>query len=147
MERKDNVWVVIIIEKICESDYQSIYRITDGVLLVVNKFEYMSFPNDKHPYIYRKGNKRIWKRYAEGCQTNLVELAIDYQDEYRNWFVPKGTVLYNCHPVQIVPKSQWDYQLKTTGTAFSGGRSEMLKLLSIIEDAISERGEQNGNEM
>ncbi len=136
-----------MIEKVCESDYQSIYRITDGVLLVVNKFEYMSFPDDKYPYIYRSDNKRIWKRYVEGCQTSLVELTIDYQDKYRNWSIPKGTVLYNYRPVQIVPKSQWDYQLKTTGTAFSGNRSEMFILLSRIEDIISERGEQNENEI
>lgn len=136
-----------MVEKICESDYQSMYRITDGVLLVINKFEYMSFPDDQYPCVHRSNNKRIWKRYTRGCQTDLVELTVDYQNKYRNWSIPKGTVLYDGHPVQIVPKSQWDYQIKTTGAAFSGNRSEMFMLLSRIEDIISERGEQNGNEM
>lgn len=136
-----------MVEKICESDYQNIYRITDGVLLIINKFKYMSFPNDEYPHIYKRDNKRIWKQYTKGCQPELRELTIDYTSKYNGWFLPKGSVIYGSRPVQIVPKLQWDYQIKMTGTAFNGNHIEMLKLLSVIDNIISESGEQYGNEM
>lgn len=136
-----------MIEKLCESDYQNVYRIKDGVLLIINKFEYMSFPNDAYPHIYKSDNKRMWKQYAKGCQPELRELTIDYTSKYNGWFLPKGSIIYGSRPVQIVPESKWDYQIKTTGTSLSGNRFEMIELLSMIDEVISESGGKYGNEM
>ena len=70
------------VEILCKSDYQNVYRIMDGVLLVVDKFEYISFENDQYPSVYRRDNKRIWKKYTQGCESGLVELVVKYKKEY-----------------------------------------------------------------
>ena len=44
-------------EILCESDYQNVYRIMDGVILVVNKFECISFENDQYPSVIEELNK------------------------------------------------------------------------------------------
>ena len=132
-------------EKLCESDYQNVYRIKDGVLLIINKFEYMSFPNDAYPHVYSR--KRILKQYAKGCQSELKKLTVDFTHPYEGWVLPKDSVVYGSRPVQIVPESKWDYQVKTTGTSLSGNRFEMIELLSMIDKVISESGGKYGNEM
>lgn len=124
-------------EILCESDYQNVYRIMDGVLLVVDKFEGISFENDQYPSVYRKDNKRIWKKYAHGCESGLVELVVKYKNKYSEWELPKGTVLYNNRPVKIVPKVKWKYKIKTTGSMFSGGFTQincaLEEIISLIE--------------
>ncbi len=125
-------------EILCQSDYQDLYRIKDGVLLVVNKFKYMSFENDKYPNVYRKDNKRIYKKYRKGCQDSLVELTVPYIDQYREWTLPKGAVLYGMRPIELIDKDKWEYQIKTTGELFSGNQSKVIDLLHLIEKIVKE---------
>lgn len=126
-------------EVLCQSDYQDIYRIKDGVLLVINKFKYMSFENDEHPNVYAVNDrKRIYKKYKKGCQDALVELTISYTNKYRDWTIPEGTVLYHKHPVELVNKSEWEYQIKTTADLFGGNQSQIIELLQLIEKVIKE---------
>ena len=127
-------------EIICESDYQDIYRIKDGVLLVINKFDYMSFPFDEYPIVRlqcaQKGIKANYKRHAKGCQSGLDELTVEYTNKYRNWSLPKGTVIYHNRPVKLIPKEQWQYQIKTTGDMLSGNSSELINILEEIKHFV-----------
>ena len=130
-------------EILCKSDYQNVYRIMDGVLLVVDKFEYISFENDQYPSVYRRDNKRIWKKYTHGCESGLVELVVKYKKEYMGWEIPKGTVLYNGRPVRIVPRDKWKYKIKTTGSMCSGSFAQMdcvlEEIISLIEELNKEQ--------
>lgn len=111
---------------LAETEYQDLYRVTDGVLLVVNKFVRTDYPYSIH-YNVR------WGKYNKGCQDCLKVLKEDYYDKYRDVTIPKGTVLYNNYPVIVTHnKSSWQYQIKTTGDLFSGNADDMIDLLTDI---------------
>lgn len=123
-------------EVLCKSDYQDIYRVTDGVLLVINKFKYISFDDDPHPNVC-SDRKRIWKKYHMGCQDCLKELVVDYKSKYHNWSLSKGAVLYYDRPVIHADKKDWVYQIKTTGDSFSGDRDVLLDYICEIKQIIA----------
>lgn len=107
------------------------YRVTDGVLLVVNKFVPIEYKNEKYFTVHRRGTKQ--GKYNKGCQDCLKILKKDYYDEYRSITVPKGTVTYIDRPV--VPtdnQSDCKYEVKTTGSALSGDFDMIEMLLSSI---------------
>lgn len=109
------------------------YRVTDGVLLVVNKFVPMEIEGEKYPSVYwdDRNNSRI---YNKGCQKELKKLIKDYEHKYEpKWKLPKGTVLYNGRPiVSTTNEEDFRYEIKTTGSSFSGDSSEMKKILNDI---------------
>lgn len=116
---------------VCECDYQDIYRITDGVLLVVNKFEYTGKPYS----IYTRDMKT--GKYHKDCQKHLIIVKKDFYHKYDNITYKKGTVMYCNRVVQKTDdKSKWEYQIKTTGEAFSGSPSDMILMLSEIMGVI-----------
>ena len=80
------VWIV------AQTNYQDIYRITDGVLFIVNKFVPIDYSNltDERIHIYRKEAK--YKSYNKNCQNWLKVLKEDYKYEYCPIIAPKGTV-------------------------------------------------------
>ena len=118
-------------EILAKTEYQDLYRVTDGVLLVVNKFVPIEYENEKYFTVHRRGVKQ--RKYNKGCQDWLKVLKEDYYDEYRNITVPKGTVTYIDRPV--IPtdnQSDWKYEVKTTGSALSGDFDMIEMLLSSI---------------
>lgn len=118
-------------ETIAKTEYQDVYRVTDGVLLVVNKFVKM-FPNS-YGLIYDKGQGRR-KKYHTNTK-DLYILQKDYEDEYGQFpdKILKGTVTYYSRPVVATDnQSDWTYQLKTTGICFSGNVYEFDSILSSI---------------
>lgn len=120
-------------EVIVQTDYQDIYRITDGVLLVVNKFISIDYSDKTKEYIriYRK--KAKYKSYNKNCQNYLKVLKEDYEYKYCPVVVPKGIVTYIDVPViSTKDKDKWEYELKTTGTAFSGNYDTMLEMLDNV---------------
>lgn len=52
---------------LAKTEYQDMYRITDGVLLVVNKFVYAKYP---HGNVSILRDAKI-KCYHTGCQSDL----------------------------------------------------------------------------
>ena len=119
------------LEILAKTEYQDLYRVTDGVLLVVNKFIPIEYENEKYFTVYREKVKQ--GKYNKGCQDWLKVLKEDYYDEYRSITVPKGTVTYIDRPV--VPtdnQSDWKYEVKTTGSALSGDFDMIEMLLSSI---------------
>ena len=128
-------------EVLAQTEYQDLYRVTDGVLLVVNKFVTIEYENAKHFTVSRSKAKQ--GKYNKGCQDWLKILKADYYDEYSKITVPKGTVTYIDRPV--IPtdnQSDWTYEVKTTGSALSGNYSRIKNLLSDILNTIKEYKEK-----
>ena len=128
---------------LAETDYQNLYRITDGVLLVVNKFRYIDYSSLTNKYYHIYIYKKKTGKYHKGCQDCLKVLKEPYYDDYVNITIPKGTVLYGSEPIEIeTDKSKWKYQIKTTGEMFSGNVDKIKTLLNeIMEKLISNSGE------
>lgn len=119
------------LEILAKTEYQDLYRVTDGVLLVVNKFVPIEYENEKYFTVYRDKVKQ--GKYNKGCQDCLKVLKEDYCDEYSGIMVSKGTVTYIDRPV--IPtdnQSDWTYEVKTTGSALSGDLDMIEMLLSSI---------------
>lgn len=53
-------------EVLAKTEYQDLYRVTDGVLLVVNKFVPIEYENEKYFTVYRGKVKQ--SKYNKGCQ-------------------------------------------------------------------------------
>ena len=123
---------MIIIQILAETEYQDLYRVTDGVLLVVNKFkpiDYSKVTNKTVGALYRAKTGK----YNKGCQDCLKVLKSDYVDTYSDVTVPKGTVLYHNRPVEVTTDElEYQYQIKTTDDLFSGDADEMENMLSDI---------------
>lgn len=81
-------------EIVAQTDYQDVYRITDGVLLVVNKFISIDYSDKTKEYIRVYMSKAKYKSYNKNCQTWLKVLKEDYVYEYCPVIIPKGTVTY-----------------------------------------------------
>ena len=118
-------------EVLAKTEYQDLYRVTDGVLLVVNKFVPIKFKNGEYLTVDRRKTKH--GKYKKGCQDFLRVLKEDYYDEYLEITVPKGTVTYKNRPV-IATDNQpdWTYEVKTTSCALSGDFDVIEILLSSI---------------
>lgn len=116
---------------LAKTEYQDLYRVTDGVLLVVNKFVPIEYENEKYFTVCKEKVKQ--GKYNKGCQDWLKVLKEDYYDEYSGITVPKGTVTYRSRPV-ITTDNQPDYtyEIKTTGNALSGDFDVIEMLLSSI---------------
>lgn len=122
-------------EVLANTEYQDVYRIVDGVLLIVNKFKRIIYDEDK--YFRVSFSKAKFKSYDKGCQKWLKVLKEDYHDEYSNISVPKGTVLYHGYPVEPTTKPEnYIYKIKTTGDAFSGDYSEVMDMIKIIREVM-----------
>ena len=123
---------MITIQILAETEYQDLYRVTDGVLLVVNKFkriDYSKVTDKPVGSLYRAKTGK----YNKGCQDCLKVLKSDYHDTYADVIVPKGTVLYHGTPIEVTDdESEFQYQIKTTGDLFSGDVDEMENMLSDI---------------
>ncbi len=117
-----------IVQVLAETEYQNLYRITDGVLLVVNKFKPIYYGKDKWISLF---DPKV-KSYNKGCQKQLKILKEDYYSKYEDVTVFQETVLYYERPVELADKYEWNYQVKTTGEALSGDYHEITELLKSI---------------
>lgn len=124
-------------EILANTEYQDVYRILDGVLLIVNKFKRIIYDEDK--YFRVSFSEAKFKSYNKGCQKWLKVLKEDYHDEYSNISVPKGKVLYQDYPVELTIKPEnYIYEIKTTGNAFGGDYNEVMDMIKNIR-AIMDR--------
>ena len=132
-------------EIVAQTDYQDIYRIADGVLFIVNKFVSIDYSNETEKYIYVYGREAKYKSYNKNCQNWLKVLKEDYECKYCPIVIPKGTVTYMDIPVICTDdKDKWEYELKTTGTAFSGTYDTMLEMVdNVINCMVKSRVKNN----
>ena len=118
---------------VAQTDYQDIYRITDGVLFIVNKFIPVDYSDQTKEYIHVYRIEAKYKSYNRNCQNWLKVLKEDYEYKYCPIIIPKGTVTYMDIPVICTnDKDKWKYELKTTGTAFSGDYGTMLEMINNV---------------
>ena len=118
---------------VVESEYQDIYRVTDGVLLIVNKFRRIDYSSQTERCVILYGGK--YKSYNKNCQKQLKMLKEDCN--IYGITIPKGTIVYHYFPVEIVSdKVDYKYEIKTTGNMFSGNYESMLKMLNEIISKI-----------
>lgn len=125
-------------EVLANTEYQDVYRIVDGVLLIVNKFLYKDYSKKTKRIVrvndIRRGNCKI---YHKGCQSYLKELKRDYLDTYATVTIHKGTVLYNGYPVEPTIKPEnYIYEIKTTGDAFGGNYSKVMNMIANIREVM-----------
>lgn len=124
----------IIMETLCKSDYQDLYRVIDGVLLVVNKFRYI-LENDKYRvHTYQRPYDST--PYVKGCQEQLRILKKERHS--LNGSVPKDTVVYHGYVVEKCPVDEYEFQIKTTGDLFSGDSMYLAEILEEITEKIGE---------
>ena len=122
-------------EVLANTEYQDVYRIVDGVLLIVNKFKRIIYNEDE--YFRVSFSKSKVKSYNKGCQKWLKVLKEDYHDEYSNISVPKGTVLYQDYPIEPTIKPEnYIYEIKTTGNAFGGDYNEVMDMINNIREVM-----------
>lgn len=118
-------------EVLANTEYQDVYRIVDGVLLIINKFKRIIYDEDK--YFGVSFSEAKFKSYNKGCQKWLKVLKEDYHDEYSNISVPKGTVLYQYYPVEpTIKKDEHIYEIKIAGGAFGGDYNEVTDIIDNI---------------
>ena len=125
-------------EILANTEYQDVYRIVDGVLLIVNKFLYKNY-SKKTKRIVRVNNtgRGNCKAYHKGCQSYLKELQKDYLDTYATVTIPKGTVLYNGYPIELTIKPEnYIYEVKTTGNAFGGDYNKVMDMIKNIREVM-----------
>jgi hypothetical protein len=133
-------------EVLAKTEYQDLYRVTDGVLLVVNKFVPIKIEGIKFLRVSWCDRSNS-KTYNKGCQKELKILTKEYRHEGSwcepEWSIPKGTVVYGREPVIATDnKADWGYEVKTTGSALSGDFETIENLLSDILYTIRTGGER-----
>ena len=128
-------------EVLANTEYQDVYRIVDGVLLIVNKFLHKDYSKKTKRIVEVNNTGRDnCKTYHKGCQSCLKELKRDYLDTYATVTIPKGTVLYHGYPIK---PENYRYQIKTTGDALGGDFTDMMAYLEMIAEIMKEH---NGEE-
>lgn len=125
-------------EILANTEYQNVYRIVDGVLLITNKFLYKDYSKKTRRTVRVNNTGRDnCKAYHKGCQSYLKELKRDYFDTYATVTIPKGTVLYNGYPVELTIKPEnYIYEIKTTGNAFGGDYNEVMDMIKNIREVM-----------
>lgn len=127
-------------EVVVQTEYQDIYRIDIGVLLVINKFErdklygercYLHSAKDR-PYNKLTQGLRILKE-----DTSNREYNYDTKEYAIVCTVPSGTVTHYDFPIKLTDKSNWLYKIKTTGDSFSGNKKEILEMIDEIINLIN----------
>lgn len=132
-------------EVLANTEYQDVYRIVDGVLLIVNKFLYKDYSKKTNRIVKVNNTGRDnCKTYNKGCQSCLKELKRDYFDTYATVTITKGTVLCHGYPIEPTIKPEnYRYQIKRTGAMMSGDFTDMTSYLEMIAEIMKQH---NGEE-
>ena len=121
-------------EVLCQTEYQDVYRIKSGVLLVINKFRII-----ERSFISSYSKNRPYDKHSK----DLRVLTDDYYYYPNNKTYKSGQVIYNHYPVELVDnKEEWSFQIKTTGDALSGTFEEITFLLNNILGKVCETNDR-----
>lgn len=126
-------------EVLANTEYQDLYRITDGVLLIINKFTEI-YKGE----IVKVADEGRQLKYGAGTQKWLKILKCDKENccGPNKVKVPMGTVTYCNTPVEpTTDKTLWTYEIKTTGSSFSGNADDIEKMLKSIQQIINQNKE------
>lgn len=126
-------------EVVCQTEYQDVYRVKSGVLLVVNKFKIVTDENGRRDFISAYSKNRPYHKHSK----DLRILTADYYYSPTHRTYKAGQVVYNGYPVELIDnKEEWGFQIKTTGDALSGTFGEITLLLTNIFEKVCEANER-----
>lgn len=116
-----------------DNEYMKQIRLVDGVLVNIYKCDF------KEDISWHIENKRKQLLKIEDSFYKLKEPVVN---KWTKEELPMGTVLYkmnNCtyFPInRIKEKSEWEWEIKTTGTAFNGDTNTFKSLVEYILELI-----------
>ena len=126
-------------EVLCQTEYQDVYRVKSGVLLVINKFRIITDKDGRRDFISVYSKNRP---YHSQCK-DLRVLTEDYYYYPTKRTYKAGQVVYGGYPVEIIDnKKEWSFQIKTTGDALSGTFEDITLLLKNILEKVCETNER-----
>ena len=119
-------------DTLIDNEYIKQIRLVDGVLINIYK---CSFKPDLH---WRIENPR---KQLIKIEDNFYKLKEEIEDKWTHEVFEVGTVLYksNCSyfPIgDIKTKDDWEWEVKTTGCAFSSNTEYFKELIKCILDLI-----------
>ena len=119
-------------EKIQEHPVQDIWRIKDGLLLYVNKYQRHS----KYNVFYLSSLNSKNTKIIRGCK-GLRELKEDYFDSYSKTTIKKGTLLFENIPIEILSDSQmFKYDIRSSGGSIQGNYKTTIDTLNKIQKIL-----------
>lgn len=121
-------------EIVQKHEYQDIYRLCYGVLVVVNKYKHIS--NGWYWNYTKKYKKKLEKiQGLKNCFKTTEDIELDKYDD--NEIISKGTVIFEDRAIEpLIDKSKYYFELKTTGSCFSGNYEEFSRLLDTAKEII-----------
>lgn len=126
-------------EVVCQTEYQDVYRVKNGVLLVINKFRTMVNEDGGRDFISAYSKNRPYHKNSK----DLRVLTADYYYSHKQKTYEAGQVVYDGYPVELIDnKEEWTFQIKTTGDALSGTFGEITLLLTNIFEKVCEANER-----
>lgn len=109
-------------EQIKSHPVKDVYRITDGLLIEIHKYERIG-------NVWMQENKQT--KVVRGC-TGLRVLMEDYGDT-----LPKGTFLLNSIPIRVVTNANlFKAEIKTNGSGLYGSIPELERTLKTIQNIL-----------
>lgn len=112
------------IQVVVKTDYQDIYRITGGVLLIVDKFKILDdtiYSVKTKPYNKLTQYLRVTQTYCETWNGNKCQ---------------QGTITYGYNICKLVDKEFYKFKVKTSGEDFSGYRKTIFTYIEDIQNII-----------
>lgn len=114
-------------EQIQSHEIKDIYRIKEGLLVEIWKYESIGY----HDYS-KKNEKRV-----RGCK-GLTVLTEEYTGSYDKKTYPVGTYFYHGTPVKPVTDGKlFKVEIKSSGGSILGSFDEIDKVLNDIKDILS----------
>lgn len=131
-------------EEIIKSEYEDVYRVTDGVTLHVKKYGKVRDEETGRYRCVKLEDLEKLKSYIKGKNYRNCRLKSASEDVYIDngfWsgdytLVPKGSVFDNNFIVKPVSPDLYRYEIKTTGDSFSGLALDMTEFIENISTQI-----------
>ena len=131
-------------EEIIKSEYEDVYRVTDGVFLHVKKYGKVRDEETGRYRCVKLEDLEKLKSYIKGKNYRNCRLKSASEDVYIDngfWsgdytLVPKGSVFDNNFIVKPVSPDLYRYEIKTTGDSFSGLALDMTEFIENISTQI-----------
>ncbi|QPK89839.1 hypothetical protein IEN91_05220 [Bacillus velezensis] len=114
-------------ERIQSHEIKDIWRVRDGLLIVISKFQSLGCN------IY---DNQMKTRIVRGCK-GLKELKEDYIDQWSKKTYRKGTLLLHATPVEpITDVNKFRVEIKSSGGSVLGSITEMNSVLNDIKTIL-----------
>ena len=132
-------------EEIIKSEYEDVYRVTDGVTLHVKKYGKVRDEETGRYRCVKLEDLEKLKSYIKGKNYRNCRLKSASEDVYIDngfWsgdytLAPKGSVFDNYFIVKPVSPNLYRYEIKATGNSFSGNVIQINKMVKDIMEVVN----------